>query len=282
MELALPHVVVWTRGPGVGTDLVAALAVLPVEVSEVRGLAEAQRAAAGPAPLLVVLVCPHDTRGRVAEVTTVFPGVPILLFAESPRHATASDALVGTRIDELPVDLPLQELCWHVAEALSRSPRSPETPQRRLGPMFIEIDRAGVVGAACDLRGIWFFPGPSPQPGESLLPILQPDDRRLFIHHLERAVQGTPIFFPVRILDHRGDCHPMHAALQAAGERVALILQPLIDGAPVVGRRRGTRDPLTGLMDRWELWRRIEQETASDGPAFVLQARLDAFESLAS
>ena len=282
MELALPHVVVWTRGPGVGTDLVAALAVLPVEVSEVRGRAEARRAAAGPAPLLIVLVCPSDTRSRVAEAATCFPGVPILLFSESPGHGAAGEAVVDTQLDELPADRPLQELCWHVAAALSRSPRSPETPERRLGPMFIEIDRAGTVAAACDLRRIWFFPGPTPRPGESLLPILQPDDRRLLVHNLERAVEEAPAFFPVRILDHRGGCHPMHAALQAAGERVALVLQPLIDGAPIVGRRRGTRDPLTGLIDRWELWRRMEEDDGTGGPAFVLQARLDAFDSLAS
>jgi EAL domain-containing protein (putative c-di-GMP-specific phosphodiesterase class I)/GGDEF domain-containing protein len=282
MELAVPHVVVWTRGPGVGTDLVAALAEHPVEVSEVRGLAEARRAAAGPTPLLVVLVCPHDSRGRVAEAGTLFPGVPILLFSEQPGNGVAGDALVGTAIAVLPAGRPLQELCWHVAEALSRSTRSPETPERRLGPMFIEIDGAGVVGAACDLRGIWFFPGPAPQPGKSLLPILQPDDRCLFVQNLERAVRGTPSFFPVRILDHRGDSHPMYAGLRAAGDRVALILQPLIDAAPVVGRRRGTRDPLTGLLDRWELWRRMEKEEIADAPAFVLHARLDAFESLAS
>jgi diguanylate cyclase (GGDEF)-like protein len=283
MELALPHVVVWTRGPGLGTDLVAALAAHPVEVSEVRGLVEAQRAATSRPPLLVVLVDPLDARGRVAEAAQTFPGIPILLYTDSPAHLPPGAAPAGTHIDEKSADQPLQEICWQVAEALSRTVRSAETPDRRLGPMRIELDRSGVVGPAFDLRGIWFFPGPYPRPGESMLPLLQPEDRDLFARHLKLAEQGALSFFPVRVLDHAGEAHPMHAGLRfAGGSSVELILQPLIDCAPIVGRRRGTRDPLTGLMDRWELWRRMEQQEMSDKPACVLFAKLDAFESIAT
>jgi diguanylate cyclase (GGDEF)-like protein len=283
MELALPHVVVWTRGPGLGTDLVAALACHPVEVSEVRGLIEAQRAATSRPPLLVVLVCPQDTGGRIAEAAQTFPGVPILLYANSPGQLQPGNTPAGARIEEMPASLPLQEICWQVAEALSRTPRTPDLPERRLGPMRIELDRSGVVGASCDLRGIWFFPGPYPLPNESILPLLQAEDRGLFSQHLNLAEQGTVSFFPLRVLDHTGAAHPMHAALRfAEARRVVLILQPLIDGAPIVGRRRGTRDPLTGLLDRWELWRQMEMRGASDEPACVLFAKLDAFDSIAN
>jgi diguanylate cyclase (GGDEF)-like protein len=283
MELALPHVVVWTRGPGLGTDLVAALAAHPVEVSEVRGLIEAQRAATSRPPLLVVLVCPQDAPGRVAEAAQTFPGVPILLYADSPAHLSPGAVPAGTQIAEKSATLPLQEICWQVADALSRTVRTAETPERRLGPMRIELDRTGVVGPSFDLRGIWFFPGPYPRPGESILPLLQPEDRDLFARHLQLAEQGALSFFPVRVLDHAGAAHPMHAGLRfAGGSRVELILQPLIDCAPIVGRRRGTRDPLTGLMDRWELWRRMEQQEASGKAACVLFAKLDAFESIAT
>ncbi len=283
MELALPHVVVWTRGPGLGTDLVAALAAHPIEVSEVRGLIEAQRAATSRPPLLVVLVCPQDAGSRIAEAVQTFPETPILLYNDSPGHLAARDIPPGVQIEEKSADLPLQEICWHVAEALSRTVRSAQTPERRLGPMRIELDRAGVVGPAFDLHGIWFFPGPYPRPGESILPLLQPEDRSLFARHLELAEHSALSFFPVRVLDHAGESHPMHAGLRfAGGSRVELILQPLIDCAPIVGRRRGTRDPLTGLIDRWELWRRMEQQEASDKPACVLFAKLDAFESIAT
>jgi EAL domain-containing protein (putative c-di-GMP-specific phosphodiesterase class I)/GGDEF domain-containing protein len=283
MELALPHVVVWTRGPGLGADLVAALAAHPVEVSEVRGLVEARRAAAGRQPMLVVLVCPQDRAARVAEVEAQFPGKPILLVSDSPGQWAPAQPSAAASIRELPASQPVEELCWHVAEALSRTAYTLETPERRLGPMLIEIDAQGVVGTARDLSAIWFFPGPYPRPGASILPLLQAEDRRLFARKLEQAAQGILSFFPVRVLDHGGSPHPMHAGLRTTGTgTVSLILQPLIDCAPIVGRRRGTRDPLTGLIDRWELWRQMQQGSATDGSSAVVFARLDAFETIAA
>ena len=283
MELALPHVVVWTTGPGLGSDLVAALAAHPVEVSEIRGQVEAERAATSRPPLLVVLVCPFDAPTRVAASAKTFPGVPILLYTTLPATLAPADRPVGVVIEEQSANQPISEICWQVAEVLSRTIRTSQTPERRLGPMRIELDRTGVVGPAFDLRGIWFFPGPCPQPGESFLNFLQSEDRGLFTRYLELASAGALSFFPVRVLDRSGAAHPMHAGLRfAGGELVALILQPLIDCAPIVGRRRGTRDPLTGLIDRWELWRQMEQRGASAGPACVLFAKLDAFESIAT
>jgi EAL domain-containing protein (putative c-di-GMP-specific phosphodiesterase class I)/GGDEF domain-containing protein len=149
--------------------------------------------------------------------------------------------------------------------------------------MRIVVDVTGVVGASCELGDIWFFPGPYPRPGTSLLTLLQPDDRSTFVRNLEQAAHGMTSFFPVRVLDRDGHPHPMHVGLRAgsAGERL-LILQPLIDCAPIVGRRRGTRDPLTGLIDRWEAWRQMEQEPVTDGSCTVVFAKLDAFETVAS
>jgi diguanylate cyclase (GGDEF)-like protein len=283
MELALPHVVVWTTGPGLGTDLVAALAAHPVEVSEIRGMVEAERAATSRPPLLVVLVSPQDVSGRIAAAARIFPGVPILLYTRSPTPLAAADKPAGVVIEEQSANQPISEICWQVAELLSRTIRTSQTPERRLGPMRIELDRMGVVGGAFDLRGIWFFPGPYPRPGESLLKLLQPEDRGLFTRYLELAAEGAVSFFPVRILDDAGASHPMHAGLRfARAGRVDLILQPLIDCAPIVGRRRGTRDPLTGLIDRWELWRQMGTRGATSGPACVLFAKLDAFESIAT
>jgi EAL domain-containing protein (putative c-di-GMP-specific phosphodiesterase class I)/GGDEF domain-containing protein len=283
MELALPHVVVWTTGPGLGTDLVAALAAHPVEVSEIRGLVEAERAATSRPPLLVVLVSPQDVSGRIAVAARIFPGVPILLYTSSPTPLAAAEKPAGVVFEEHSTDQPISEICWQVTELLSRTIRTFQTPERRLGPMRIELDRMGVVGGEFDLRGIWFFPGPYPRAGESLLKLLQPEDRGLFTRYLELAGEGAVSFFPVRVLDDAGASHPMHAGLRFAGAgRVDLILQPLIDCAPIVGRRRGTRDPLTGLIDRWELWRQMGQRGASAGPACVLVAKLDAFESIAT
>jgi EAL domain-containing protein (putative c-di-GMP-specific phosphodiesterase class I)/GGDEF domain-containing protein len=274
MELALPPIVLWTHGTGLGTDLVAALASHPVAVSEVRGPMEARRAAAGPAQMLVVLVAPFDIASRVAEATLLFPGVPILLVADTSAPVTppAADAPV----EVVATSLSLEMLCWHVAEALGRIPHHPDIPNRRLGPMRIELDREGVVAASCELGDIWFFPGPYPRPSQSVLPLVEPNDLATFVGYLERAATDVPAFFPLRVLDANGATHPMHAGLKANGPaQVVLILQPLIDAAPIVGRRRGTRDPFTGLIDRWELWRLMERDDPATRATFVLHASLD-------
>lgn len=282
MELALPHVVVWTRGPGLGTDLVAALAAHPVEVSEVRGLIEARRAATGRLPMLVVLMCPADPVARVAEATAEFPGKPILLFADTPRTLAAITPPSDTWIEKRPADQPLQEICWQVIETLGQTAPGLDTPDSQFMPLLIDLDARGEVGAAYDLRERWFFPGPHPQPGSSLLSLVQPEDHAVINQNLKHASRW-PSFFSLRVLDRDGSPHPMYGGLRAVTEgRLLLILQPLIDCAPIVGRRRGTRDPLTGLIDRWELWRQMEQEPPLSGSSTVMFARLDTFEAFAA
>ena len=282
MELALPHVVVWTRGPGLGTDLIAALAAHPVEVSDVRGLIEARRAAAGRRPMLVVLVCPTDTVARVTEASAVFPGKPILLFTDTPDTLATVTLPADTWIEDRPGDQPLQEICWQVIETLGRTAPGLDAPDSQFMPLLVDLDPTGEVGAASDLRDRWFFPGPHPRPGDSFLRFVQREDSGVFTHNLERASR-CPSFFSIRVLDHDESSHPMHGGLRMTAEgRLLLLLQPLIDCAPIVGRRRGTRDPLTGLIDRWELWRQMEVEPASSGSSVVMFARLDAFETLAA
>jgi EAL domain-containing protein (putative c-di-GMP-specific phosphodiesterase class I)/GGDEF domain-containing protein len=282
VELALPHIVIWTRGPGVGTDLVAALAAHPVEISEVRGLIEARRAASGPPPTLVVLVCPVDVRARVRDAAAEFPKVSILVLRDAPARSEPDVPGDSDTFAERPVAASLDELCWHVMEALSRTRPRTDAPEHRLGPVQLALDRAGVITGGHTLQSSWFFPGPFPETGDSILPLTDPLDRDGLMRHLDRADPDLPAFFPMRVMDPRGSSHPTHAALRATGpDSALLILQPLIDAAPIVGRRRGTRDPLTGLIDRWELWRRMEEEGAGGGPAFVLHPRLDTFASIA-
>lgn len=281
MELALPHVVVRTTGPGIGTDLVAALAAHPVEVSEVRGLVEVRRAATGRQPMLVVLVCPPDPQPWIAEAAIEFPGVPILLFdgkaGASPRFSTPD----GRPVEERPSDQPLQEICWQVVEALARAAHDREPFERRLGPTLVDLDADGSIGHAYDLSDCWFFPGPFPTADGNIKEFVQAEDRDLVGLHLHHAAQG-PTFFPLRLLDRTGASHPMYAGVRAMGPgRMLLALQPLIDCAPIVGRRRGTRDPLTGLIDRWELWRQMIYEPTPNRIAIVMLVRLDAFETIA-
>ena len=283
MELAVPHIVVWTHGTGLGTDLVAALATHPVAVSEVRGLTEARRAASGPPQMLVVLVSPFDIPVRTAEAMLLFPGVAMLLVADTAAPPALNAAHSNTQVEVIPTTLSLEMLCWHVGEALSRAARSPDMPNYRLGPMLIELDRQGVVAASCELGDVWFFPGPYPRPGQSVLPLLAPDDLATFTGYLARAATDVPAFFPIRVLDANGATHPMHVGIKAGGpDQVMLILQPLIDGAPIVGHRLGIRDPFTGLIDRWELWRLMEKDDPTSRPTFVLHAQFDTFAATAA
>ena len=107
MELAVPHIVVWTHGPGLGTDFVAALATHPVAVSEVSGLTEARRAASGPPQMLVVLVSPFDAPVRTAEAMLLFPGVAILLVADATVAADLNAAHSSTPVEVIPATLSL-------------------------------------------------------------------------------------------------------------------------------------------------------------------------------
>lgn len=102
MELAVPHIVVWTHGTGLGTDLVAALATHPVAVSEVRGLTEARRAASGPPQMLVVLVSPFDIPVRTAEAMLLFPGVAMLLVADTAAPPALNAAHSNTQVEVIP------------------------------------------------------------------------------------------------------------------------------------------------------------------------------------
>ena len=283
MELAVPHIVVWTHGPGLGTDFVAALATHPVAVSEVRGLTEARRAASGPPQMLVVLVSPFDAPVRTAEAMLLFPGVAILLVADATVAADLNAAHSSTPVEVIPATLSLEMLCWHVTVALSRAARSADMPYYRLGPMLIEVDRQGVVATSCELGETWFFPGPYPLPGQSVLPLVAADDLPTFTGYLERAATDVPAFFPIRVLDANGATHPMHVGVRGVrADQVLLTLQPLIDGAPIVGHRLSIRDPFTGLIDRWELWRLMEEDDPTSRPTFVLHAQLDTFAATAA
>ena len=107
MELAVPHIVVWTHGTGLGTDLVAALATHPVAVSEVSGLTEARRAASGPPQMLVVLVSPFDIPVRTAEAMLLFPGVAMLLVADTAAPPAMNAAHSNTQVEVIPTTLSL-------------------------------------------------------------------------------------------------------------------------------------------------------------------------------
>jgi len=138
VELALPHVVVRVCGPAVGPDLVAALTVHPVEVSETRDTSEMHRVAGGRPAILVVVVDPPDARSVAVETWADFPGVPILIVSGSARPFVPSETGRSGWVDTVRSSQPVQDLCWHVLEAVSRAARVPGIAEHPL-------DRKSVV-----------------------------------------------------------------------------------------------------------------------------------------
>jgi diguanylate cyclase (GGDEF)-like protein len=279
VELAQPHVVVRTCGPGIGRDLVAALGVHPVAVSEVRDRPEARRVAAGPAARLVVVVGAADADGRIAEVREDFPGVPVLLVGAAAPPADVPG------VDVIPADASLDDVCWRVIEAISRAVGRSGTLGHPIDPFIVDLDAAGTVGPTCDTLGHWLLGARRLRPGASLLEIVAPADGESFRRSLEHTAGGDARFLTVRVLDAHGSPHAVHVGLRATGGgRISAILQPLVCAASTSTGQLDIRDPITGLVTRWEMFRRLEALApgpAGSVPAAMLLLKLDNLEGVA-
>lgn len=288
MEIALPHVVVRVCGPGVGTDLVAALTVHPVEVTEARDAPEMHRVSAGRPAILVVLVDPPDPQRIVSETWADFPGVPILIVSESAEPFAADGAVAGGVLTAIHSGQPLPDICWHVLEAVSRAARLPGITEHPLGPDLIEVDQRGIVIAGESSAGGAFSGGFHIRPGDSLLSLIEPLDQPLIARMLERAHASEPQFSTVRLLGGHGHGrgHTVAIAVRSAGRgRVAVLVQSLIFGGPIVGRHVNDRDPITGLLNRWAVSRALEELEKKEpwvGQAAVILVMLDGFSDIGS
>lgn len=286
MELALPHVVVRVCGPGVGPDLSAALSVHPVEVSEARDKWEMQRVSNERPALLVVVVDPPDARAAVVETRADFPGVPILVVSDSAESFVPGDAATGDCVDTIRSSQPVPDICWHVIEAVGRSARLPGATEHSLGPDLIEVDERGIISLVdkgpCQVIDGGFHV----RPGDAMLSVVEPLERSTVTHVLERAHAGETQFCAVRILDEHGRRHPVALAVRRVGAgRVAVLIQPLIFGGPIVGRKVNDREPITGLLTRWALSRALEdrarQRPRGASSALVLLT-LDEFTAISN
>ena len=272
MEIALPHVVVRICGPGVGSELVAALGLYPLEVSEARDASEARRMAYGRQPVLVIVTDPPDARAAIAETWSEFPRTPIVVIAPAPDDANASEPApvpTSTRnekgwVDSISSSLPLADICWHVLEAVSRAVQLETVVDHPIGPVLIEVDDAGCVTSTARAEGL-LVNGRLLKAGESLLHFIDPADRPTFAQALAQLQTGDLRVVPLRMLDVRGNSHGTVAATRrVATGRCAVVLQPLISGGPIVGRHINNRDPLTGLLTRWAMARALESLGRSD------------------
>lgn len=286
MELALPHVVVRVCGPGVGPDVVAALSVHSVEVSEARDAGEMHRVSDDRPALLVVVVDPPDARAIVVETWADFPGVPILIISDSAVPFTPIEAPPSGWVDAIRSSQSMQELCWHVLEAVSRAARVPGVAELPLGLHPIEVDEQGIVCVAATSPDTVLNTDLRVRPGDSLLAHVEPLERGLLANVLERARTGESQFCTLRLLDERGRRHIVSLASRGVGGgRVAVLIQPLICGGPIVGRHANDRDPITGLLTRWAISRVLEtreRERPMAGEAALLLVALDEFSTISS
>ena len=284
MEIAQPHVVVRSFGPGIGRDLVAALGVHAVEVSEARDRSDACRVAAGRGATVVIVTDAADAGGAVAEVRELFPGVPILL-CPGPPGAGPPLAGAGDAIGTIPASASLPEICWHVLAAIARWAGRPGITEHTIGPFALAVDAAGIVCPMPPSLGCLIMDGRRLRPGDSLLSVVAPPDRAAVGDALGRAGDGHPQFLTLRILDTGGSPHAVLAGFRpAAGGRVAVLIQPLVFAGQIGGRHADVRDPITGLLTRWEMSRRLEVEersTAPDTSAALVLVRLDVFSEIA-
>lgn len=289
MEIALPHVVVRICGPGVGPELVAALDLHPLEISQARDASEARRVARGRRAVLVVVTDPTDARAAIAETWSEFPRTPIVLVAHTVADAThlaiASPGSVSEKgwVDSISGGLPLAEICWHVLEAVGRAAMLESGADHPIGPVLLEVDEAGCVTSVARAEGL-LVDGRRVGPGASLLNVVAPADRAPFAQALGRMQPGEIRFAPLRILDMRGGSHAASMAMRCVeAGRYAMVVQPLLSGGPIVGRHVNNRDPITGLLTRWAVASTLESLARSDpeGRGLVLLVlKLDNFAAI--
>jgi len=135
VEIALPYVIVRICGPGVGSEIVAALSVHPVEVSEARDVWEMHRVSSGRPAILVVLADPPEASSAVVETRADLPGVPILVVSDAAEPTAAIDVAPADRVDTIRSGRgPSGRPSRHVAPATpggSRPGRATFFPHRR-------------------------------------------------------------------------------------------------------------------------------------------------------
>ncbi|MFM8635691.1 MAG: EAL domain-containing protein [Planctomycetia bacterium] len=269
MELALPHVVVRVCGPGAGVDLVAALTVHPIEVTETRDRLEMHRVSGGRPAILVVVVDPPDARAAVSETWADFPGVPILVVSDQPHPYVPSETGRTGWVDTVPSDQPIQDICWLVLEAVSRAAHRPGITERPLGPHRIEIDGRGNVLSVSLTPDVAIATLCRMRAGDSLVPLVEPLERDVITAAIERAEAGATQFMTTRLLDDSGGRHIVSLGLRRGGDgRIAVLIQPIVCGGTIVGRGVYARDRVRGLRTRWAVSRALDAG-GREGPSLA-------------
>lgn len=262
--------------------MAAGLANHPFRIAEVDGPGEISVGHPGQVPDVIGLVMPTDAKKSVAEVRKQYPGTPIVLVTESGKEIQDAPKLGYGRIDELKSATALQEICWWVANEVAKPKELASLVEHQIRPILLELNGKAEVLPDLNLRSLWIFSGPCPQSGDSLMDWVQAEDQALFLQEMKNAKEGSLRVFTLRIHHGKGQAHVVEAGLRWMREdRYLLILQPMVQGGPVAWQRLATHDPLTGLLNRWEMSRRLGDVTpGGDHPPCLLYLDLDHFKSV--
>lgn len=276
------RVVICTHQKELGKQVVAGLANHPFQIAEVDNPGEIAVRHPGQEPDVIGLVMPGDARKSVAEVRKQYPATPIVLVTESGKEIQDAPRLGSGRIDELKSATALQEICWWVANEVAKPKELASLVEHQVRPVLMELNGQAEVLPDLNLRNLWIFPGPCPQGGDSLMDWVQAEDRALFFQEMKKAEGNSLRVFTLRIRHGTEEAHVVEAGLRwMRADRFLLVLQPLIQGGPVAWQRLATHDPLTGLLNRWEMSRRLEKMApAGDPPLCLLYLDLDHFKSV--
>ena len=256
---SLPHVVVCGYGRPFGDQVASSLSVHPFEVSLMPDLEGARCEDIRRAVDLLVLVEPKDPADEIYLSRESFPHIPVLLITPSGHEMPTTPGAHFGRIDELRSSTALREICWWVANELSIVTEPYQTPAGQIRPILISMNEKAELISDEHLKNLWVFPSPRPQKGDSFLPWIMPEDREHFMRELAAAKNDKNLrVFLIRI--RRGD-EP--AAVVEAGLRQAetgsgeyfMVVQPLANEVKNSWHHLATHDPLTQLLNRWEMAR---------------------------
>jgi diguanylate cyclase (GGDEF)-like protein len=288
MKAVLPHVGICTYGKPLGKEIASSLSNHPFEVVELTDLESATKKHESRPLDMVGLVLPENPKDEAAQARERFPKIPVLVVSKTGRELgnvpRTGDA--ETRLDELKEKTALQEICWWVANELSRPLELKELSSAQLRPVLVELDGEGKLKPDPTLRSRWFFPGACPADGQPFVECLVPEDQEMFMRELRSLTPESRFsVFPIRIHDNSSPACVVEAGLRRADEKnYLMVLQPMVHELKSTWEQVATHDPLTKLFNRWGMTRILEELQAPEEngavPHFLVYFDLDKFKTI--
>ena len=288
MKATLPHVGILTYGKPLGKEIASSLSNHPFEVVELNDLTSAVAKHSARPLDMVGLVLPENPKDEVAQARERFPKIPVLVVSKTGRELgdVPRTGDKETRLDELKEKTALQEICWWVANELSRPLELKELSSAQIRPILVELDGEGKLKPDPTLRARWIFPGVSPAEGQPFVECLVPEDKEMFMRELKSLTpQSRFSVFPIRIHDDSSPACVVEAGLRRVDEKnYLMVLQPMAHELKATWEQVATHDPLTKLFNRWGMTRILEEiqvpGEAEAVPHYLIYFDLDKFKTI--